>query len=123
MKFGPIIIHFRTPSNDWSSLVITHEIGHLLLGSGAQFFQGIMLAQWGAKQLQYAAVGNLLFTSTQTKHTQAEAIDRTRARDALQRRFILASRAGGFFEASSISVVANAPFSVAPSQAPHGFLL
>jgi hypothetical protein len=43
---------------------IAHEIGHALLGGGHSS-QGIMQAQWGPRQLEFAAANDMVFTPDQ----------------------------------------------------------
>ena len=57
--------------------VITHELGHLLLGPNSHSGSGVMQPQWGRKQVQQALTGGLLFTDAQSKRIQAEAEKRT----------------------------------------------
>jgi hypothetical protein len=52
---------------------IAHEVGHLLLGPSSHSAGGIMLGEWGPKELQLALMGRLLFASQQAKLIQAEA--------------------------------------------------
>jgi len=42
--------------------VMAHEMGHLLLSLSGHSSKGIMIGPWGAKELQQAAQGELLFT-------------------------------------------------------------
>jgi len=51
---------------------IAHEIGHLLLGSNAHSFSGIMRARWERDKIQLALTGGLLFTPSQAKLMHAE---------------------------------------------------
>jgi hypothetical protein len=51
--------------------VMTHEIGHLLLGSNAHSHLGIMQARWHRDQLRSIAVGGLLFTPGQAAQMRA----------------------------------------------------
>jgi hypothetical protein len=44
---------------------VAHEIGHELLGSNAHSSIGLMRGNWGPKELQRAAKGDLIFTSAQ----------------------------------------------------------
>jgi hypothetical protein len=54
---------------------ITHELGHLLLGSNSHSVTGIMCAQWNRSYLQEALMGRQLFTPQQAKVIRAE-VDR-----------------------------------------------
>ncbi len=42
--------------------VIAHELGHLLLGSHAHSFFGIMMPHWNQRELQRISMGGLLFS-------------------------------------------------------------
>jgi hypothetical protein len=56
--------------------VISHEIGHLLLGSNSHSGTGIMQPQWERKQVRQLMMGTLLFTSEQSKLMRAQARSR-----------------------------------------------
>jgi hypothetical protein len=45
---------------------ITHELGHLLLGSGSHSPTGIMCGQWDRNYLRLALMGRQLFTPQQS---------------------------------------------------------
>jgi hypothetical protein len=47
--------------------VISHEIGHLLLGTNSHSPSGIMRAQWDREQLSLAVAGLLTFTKSQSR--------------------------------------------------------
>jgi len=51
--------------------VIAHEIGHLLLGTNAHSWQGIMRSHWQGEELQSIAMGRLLFTPPQVESLKA----------------------------------------------------
>jgi hypothetical protein len=51
--------------------VIAHEIGHLLLGTNAHSWMGIMRSQWQGEELQSIAMGKLLFTPPQIESLKA----------------------------------------------------
>jgi len=51
--------------------VIAHEIGHLLQGTNAHSWMGIMRSQWQGEELQSIAMGNLLFTPPQIESLKA----------------------------------------------------
>ena len=51
--------------------VIAHELGHLLLGPESHSRLGIMNAHWGPAQIRQALMGNLRFTSDQSKAIRA----------------------------------------------------
>jgi hypothetical protein len=53
--------------------VISHELGHLLLGQSGHSATGIMQPQWGRTQLRQAQTGNLVFTREQATRIQAQA--------------------------------------------------
>jgi hypothetical protein len=58
----------RRSGADVSSLVGTvaaHELGHLLLGSHAHSYEGIMAAVWNEETLRHMEMGGLLFTRDQ----------------------------------------------------------
>ena len=50
--------------------VMSHEMGHLLLGSNAHAVSGIMRAHWEAEELRRIAMGTLLFTPQQAERMQ-----------------------------------------------------
>ena len=56
--------------------VMAHEMGHLLLGSGAHAPPGIMTAHWGPKELGALGQGRLLFSHSQAKRIQLTALRR-----------------------------------------------
>lgn len=51
--------------------VIAHEIGHLLLGTNAHSWLGIMRSQWHGEELRSIAMGRLLFTPLQVESLKA----------------------------------------------------
>jgi hypothetical protein len=51
---------------------IAHEIGHLLLGPDRHSDHGIMRANWGPRDLQEAARGQLVFTTEQGERIRRE---------------------------------------------------
>ena len=51
--------------------VIAHEIGHLLLGTNAHSWMGIMRSQWQDEELQSITMGRLLFTPPQIERLKA----------------------------------------------------
>jgi len=57
-------------------VVITHEIGHLLLGLNSHSTTGIMQPDWQRKQIRLALTGSMLFTSAQARRMQTEALKR-----------------------------------------------
>ena len=66
----------------WSLILghlMAHEMGHLLLGIGSHSDRGIMRVPWDPKQLDRAAMGNLLFTPAQAERIRAQVQDRIRA--------------------------------------------
>lgn len=52
---------------------IAHEIGHLLLGPNSHSAGGIMHGEWGPAEIRLALMGELRFTSQQSKLIRAEA--------------------------------------------------
>jgi hypothetical protein len=64
-------------------LAIAHELGHLLLRSNAHNTEGIMQAQWRAKELQHASKGLLLFTPRQAQTIRAEVLRRVKWHETL----------------------------------------
>ena len=52
-------------SGDLLGLVISHELGHLLLGKDSHSRSGLMAAVWQESELRQAARGNLFFSSEQ----------------------------------------------------------
>ncbi len=63
-------------------VVMAHEIGHLLLGSGSHFRHGIMRASFRPNTLQEAFRGLLRFTPSQVKRLRADVRARVRAEEA-----------------------------------------
>jgi hypothetical protein len=57
--------------------VIAHEIGHLLLGSGAHSKSGIMCGQWDATYVRRALMGLQVFSPKQSERIQAEVVRRS----------------------------------------------
>jgi hypothetical protein len=57
---------------------MAHEIGHLLLESGAHSTTGLMRARWSSRELERAAWGQLLFEPDQSERLRA-GIGRRRA--------------------------------------------
>jgi hypothetical protein len=57
-------------------LAATHELGHLLMGSGEHSPSGLMRARWGSKDLGRAARGELQFTHDQIMKLRAGALAR-----------------------------------------------
>lgn len=51
--------------------IISHEIGHLLLGTDSHSRLGIMRAHWESRELKQADRGDLLFSKEQAKAMQA----------------------------------------------------
>jgi len=52
---------------DLLGYVVTHELGHLLLGKESHSAGGLMRARWEVAQLQQGARGNLLFSRDETE--------------------------------------------------------
>jgi hypothetical protein len=65
-------------------LTITHELGHLLLGSNAHVANGVMRAQWGQEELRLAAKGGLLFTAEQSSMIRNQVVGKIKAQEAHQ---------------------------------------
>ena len=57
---------------------IAHELGHLLLGTNSHSDSGIMQPRWGPNQFRQLMIGNLVFTTDQSKLMREQA--RTRMR-------------------------------------------
>jgi hypothetical protein len=51
--------------------VAAHELGHLLLGSNAHSYAGIMTAVWRGETLERVEMGSLLFTGDQASRMRA----------------------------------------------------
>jgi hypothetical protein len=62
--------------------IMSHEIGHLLLGPGAHSAGGIMRGRWDFEQLRLAMMGMLTFLPEQSKLMQAEMRARIRQKTA-----------------------------------------
>jgi hypothetical protein len=58
--------------------LLAHEIGHLLLGPKSHSPVGIMRAEWSAKDLDEAATGGLVFTSTESERMRSGVLARNR---------------------------------------------
>jgi hypothetical protein len=54
-------------------LAMAHELGHLLLGTNAHAFEGIMRANWRVKDLEDPAHSGLHFTAGESKRLHAAA--------------------------------------------------
>lgn len=63
------------------SHVMTHEIGHLLLGTNSHSTGGIMLASWGRKYARLVSRGELVFTRAQVKRIRSQVLKRLRAEE------------------------------------------
>ena len=59
--------------------VMTHEIGHLLLGSQAHSSTGIMRPHWTSKDLRDIAMGRLVFTPDQCRRVRERVEKRNHA--------------------------------------------
>ena len=59
--------------------VVTHEVGHLLLGSNAHSKEGIIRANWGPQALEDAYEGQFGFTPKQVKRLEAAVRARSEA--------------------------------------------
>jgi hypothetical protein len=59
---------------------IAHELGHLLLGTNSHSDAGIMQPRWESNQFRQLMIGNLIFTTEQSKLMQEQARTRTRKR-------------------------------------------
>ena len=57
---------------------IAHELGHLLLGTNSHSDSGIMQSRWEPNQFRQLMIGNLVFTTEQSKLMREQA--RTRMR-------------------------------------------
>ena len=55
---------------------ISHELGHLLLGSDSHFGMGIMKAKWGPEDMRRMAKGDLLFRAEQAATMKANLRNR-----------------------------------------------
>lgn len=62
-------------AGDWQVLgiALAHEIGHLLLKSGAHSHTGVMSARIGRREIGLAARGELLFSSEQAARMRAKS--------------------------------------------------
>ena len=68
--------------------VITHELGHLLLGSHSHSFFGIMMPHWNQEELRRIGMGNLLFSKGETLRMRMRLQGQERgARDIALKRF------------------------------------
>jgi hypothetical protein len=56
---------------------MAHEIGHLLLGSGAHSKTGIMCGEWDRNYLRHGLMGRQVFNPQQIERIQAEVLRRT----------------------------------------------
>ena len=65
-----------------SSLIIAHEIGHLLLGPDSHSAAGIMTARWKSRDLVAICQGGLTFTRQESERIQAE-VRKRQAQQAL----------------------------------------
>jgi hypothetical protein len=52
--------------------LISHELGHLLLGTNSHFPVGIMRATWRFAEIKQALMGNLSFTPEQVRQLRAD---------------------------------------------------
>ena len=52
---------------------IAHELGHLLLGTNSHSDSGIMQPRWGPNQFRQLMIGNLVFTTEESKLMQEQA--------------------------------------------------
>jgi len=74
-KYGDVFFHrmeraYATNGRNVSRLlgtVAAHELGHLLLGSHAHTYTGIMTAEWKKETLHHVEMGSLLFTREQAE--------------------------------------------------------
>lgn len=64
---------------DLLGAVISHELGHLLLGIGSHSKRGLMSLPWGPKSLTAANRGTLVFSERETKHLETAVAHRTSA--------------------------------------------
>jgi hypothetical protein len=55
---------------------ITHEIGHLLLGTNAHASSGLMRAVWSRRELQHSRVGDWIFRSTEAWRMRSALLTR-----------------------------------------------
>ena len=62
--------------------IMAHEIGHLLLGSGSHAVAGIMKADWRGREIESLAQGRLLFSPSEARRMQQEALERIRTANA-----------------------------------------
>ena len=58
--------------------VITHELGHLLLGTPAHSAAGVMKARWGVEELQRALMSQLHFLPEEARLMSSETAEPTR---------------------------------------------
>jgi hypothetical protein len=59
---------------------IAHELGHLLLGTNSHSDVGIMQPRWESNQFRQLIIGNLVFTTEQSKLMREQARTRMRLR-------------------------------------------
>jgi hypothetical protein len=59
-------------SSEILATAVVHEVGHLILGAQAHHRSGVMMAQWGPKQLQLIDLGMMDFAPDQVKLLQSE---------------------------------------------------
>lgn len=62
--------------------IAAHELGHLLLGSRAHSYAGVMTAVWKEKTLRYESMGLLLFTAEQSSLMRARIENSTGLQEA-----------------------------------------
>jgi len=62
--------------------VAAHELGHLLLGSNAHSYAGVMTAVWKERTLRYESMGFLLFTHQQGSLMRARIENATGLQEA-----------------------------------------
>jgi len=66
----------------WTGILghlIAHELGHLLLGTNSHFPVGIMRANWGPAEIKLALMGNVSFTTQQSKRIRDDVERRLRS--------------------------------------------
>ena len=60
-------------------VVLTHEIGHLLLGSNSHTRHGIMRSSWDRQELEDAYLGRQQFATTHVNRMRADVVARARS--------------------------------------------
>jgi hypothetical protein len=83
-RAGELVNHHGIVFGVMLGHLMAHELGHLLLGTGAHSSVGIMHVPWHNKELDMLSRGSMAFTPSQAEQMQVSIRARVAAQRALE---------------------------------------